>query len=86
MAEPSTSSSAATPEQAVRRLLITMADELAHNDPNRPLTSTGRGAMILRLTGRGPLYDLLLKRAPRITTPVRRAAYSARLRQIAGVR
>lgn len=73
--------------EALRHLLITMADLLDH-DSDRPadtaFTPSDRRALAHQVNG-GPAPELL-DITPRIIEPTTRGAYAARLRQIAGVR
>lgn len=73
--------------EAVRALLITMADRLTHDEPGDPITEADRLALCRELTqGDEPLYSLLRARSAERWRVSTRGQYADRLRAKASVR
>ncbi|NUS83689.1 MAG: hypothetical protein HOY75_13320 [Streptomyces sp.] len=73
--------------EALRALLINMADLLHHNEPADPITEADRLRLCHELThGDEPLYSQLRARSAESYRASTRGQYAGRLRTKAGVR
>lgn len=73
--------------EAVRNLLINMADLLDHNEPAEPITEADRLRLCYELThGDEPLYSQLRAQSAESYRASTRGEYAGRLRTKAGVR